>query len=140
MGIRNTIVRGNTADSPPVPLDITINNTSSDPATVNASYSIIGEVNLLAGSYNDSPTNLDVDPRLDTRYRLAGNSPAIDAAQCGFNAIIYVRVAPLDDIDGEERPGWGELTGCDIGADEYHDDGFCVPLRTPSGSTSLICL
>ncbi|MFH2124252.1 MAG: hypothetical protein ABIJ50_12320 [Pseudomonadota bacterium] len=87
--------------------------------SVIADYSIIGEVNNINGTYENKSSNLHVDPLLNATYHLSGASPAKDKGICGSNMFIYSRIAPYDDIDGDPRPGYGILSGCDIGADEY---------------------
>lgn len=139
--ITNSIVWGNSNEE--TTRAIYIYQDASSNSTVNASYSILGEiVNSFAnpGTYNDNGYNFNVDPRLTSSYHLTPGSPAIDAAQCGYNAIIYHRVAPYDDIDGDSRPGYGKLTGCDIGADEYIDDSLCFPVKSKNGKVATICM
>ena len=94
-------------------------------------------------TFTDGGHNLSVDPRLTSDYHLHRNSPAIDAGQCGAKRYVlntYYRIAPTEDMDGEERPGWGEYTGCDIGADEYFHNMFCFPVRTTTGVMTMICM
>ena len=138
--LKNAIIRGN--DIIGVARDFNISSFDTAIATVNASYSDIGEVFIFgsSGVYNDNGNNLDVNPVLDSRYHLADNSPLIDKAQCGYTIFnTYQRVAPYDDIDGEKRPGFGVISGCDMGADET-SGGFCVPFKTPAGKVGIFCL
>ncbi len=120
--IQNSILWSNTKEG--TPRDINIIQDSSSSTTVNARYSILGEIYnypSAPGTYNDNGHNLNVDPRLNSSYHLRAGSPAIDAARCGYLYFPdYTRVAPYDDIDGDSRPGFGVSTGCDIGADEWY--------------------
>lgn len=134
--ITNSIVWGNSAG---FGSDIWIHQDSGT-STVNARYSIIDQVDNFGGIYNDNGHNLNRNPRLDTRSHLTADSPAIDAALCGYKYISYYRVAPYDDIDGDSRPGFGKLTGCDIGADEYIDDSLCFPVKSNNGKITIICM
>ena len=63
------------------------------------------------------------DAKLNSTYHLTSGSPAKNAGICGYltggGPYQYHRIAPYDDIDGDKRPGWGKLMGCDVGADEY---------------------
>jgi hypothetical protein len=123
---------------------IHIIQSGSSKSTVNARYSIIGNVeNSLSkpGTYNDNGHNVNVDPYLDNIYHLKSGSPAIDAAQCGYKLLgHYSRVAPYEDIDGDGRPGIGEVTGCDIGADEYVGNPLCFPVKSKNGEIAIICM
>jgi hypothetical protein len=62
---------------------------------------------------------------LNADYHLSGASPAKDKGICGLKIALlgggffYSRIAPYDDLDGDLRPGYGIISGCDIGADEY---------------------
>ncbi len=119
--ITNSIVWGNTCQG--TPRDVDIFQGSPGSTTVNARYSIIGEIynsQNYSGTYNDNGHNINIDPRLNSTYHLNADSPAIDTALCGFYSTpYYLRVAPYDDIDGDQRPGIPKVSGCDIGADEY---------------------
>jgi len=75
-------------------------------------------------------------------YGRENKHPLIVFFFCGFKPLIfgnYIRIAPYDDIDGDRRPGFGELTGCDIGANELRS-GLCFPVRNRSGGISIICM
>ncbi len=138
--LKNTSLWGNSNAG--TARDLYLYQSASGNTTVNASYSNVGPRYHSGGSgtYNDNGHNLDIDPKLDSRYHLNPNSPMIDQAQCGLKFITYKRVAPYDDIDNENRPGFGVLRGCDIGADEYHDDTMCVPVRAKNGKVAVFCL
>ncbi len=88
---------------------------------VTANYSDIGVIyEFPSGTYIEGQGNLSIDPRLKSDQHLLKNSPLIDAGQCGHYLLgNYIRVAPYIDIDGEKRPGSSEISGCDIGADEF---------------------
>ena len=88
---------------------------------------------------------INTDPLINSTYYLGRNSPAIDSAGCGEYSgtaplILYNRIAPLIDIDGEARPGFGTIFGCDMGADEYTDHLICFPVQTPDGKIVQICM
>ncbi len=114
--LKNTIVWENGTD-------ISMEEMESSTISLMADYSIVGEVNNVAGgTYTDKSSNIHVDPLLTTNYHLSSGSPAKDTGVCGLVGIIlpiYSRIAPYDDIDGDARPGDGIKFGCDIGADEY---------------------
>ena len=116
--MRNTILRSN-RNAQQQNRDLYLFEQSGSNITFSASYNIMGEYNYYGTPDYTSSHALHLDPHLDSKYHLTAASPAIDAGQCGFNAISYTRVAPYDDIDGDPRPGYGKLTGCDIGADEF---------------------
>lgn len=138
VNIINSIVYGNTNTSGDNDIEILAFDGGS--SNVTARYSILGTINTWTdGTYTDNGDNLNTDPLLDPSLHLKDDSPAIDAAQCGFNALTYLRVAPYDDIDGEKRPGYGKLSGCDIGADE-HPGSLCLPIKSKSGNYAVICL
>ena len=93
---------------------------------VNASYSDIGDVFLFSGEeeYNPYGVILNENPLFFNpafgNYHLTSDSPCKDIAQCGFYiSDAYYRVAPYIDFEGEGRPGYGMVYGCDIGADEF---------------------
>jgi hypothetical protein len=114
---------------------------SGSQAIVDARYPIIGEVEVVGAGKFIGTENQNIDPELDGTGHLENGSPAIDAAQCGYYVYpIYQRVAPYDDIDGDQRPGSGKLTGCDIGADEYKDETLCFPVKSKNGKIAVICL
>lgn len=118
LNIQNSIVKGNTRATEMGDLHILQNSLTSS-SSVTAGYSLIGPSYVTQGSYTAVKT-YDKDPILSADYHLSSNSPARDSGRCGtINLIIYWRVAPYDDIDGDMRPGYGTLSGCDIGADEY---------------------
>jgi hypothetical protein len=116
--LKNNIVWGNT-------IDISTEQYNSSTLSVTADHSIIGEVDVSAGgTYTNGGGNLNVNPLLKSNCHLIGASPAKDKGICGLKialleGVIYIRIAPYDDIDGDLRPGWGMTSGCDIGADEY---------------------
>jgi hypothetical protein len=109
---------------------------------VTANYSDIGVIyEFPTGTYIEGQGNLSIDPRLNTNQHLLKKSPLIDAGQCGHYLLgNYIRVAPYIDIDGEKRPGYGETSGCDIGADEYYASRLFFPVKGRSGRTSIIFL
>ncbi len=122
----NTILKGNHADisAPDLTMSQGIFNDNSGTVSFSADHCILGEYDILEGTPTYSSTNeVDADPRLNSTYHLTGGSPAKDAGLCGYltgsGPYQYNRVAPYEDIDGDKRPGWGKLMGCDIGADEY---------------------
>jgi len=91
--------------------------------TVTTDFSIVGDVDTSeGGTYNDNGSNLSIDPLLRSDYHLTAASPARDKGICGIKTpplYIYSRIAPYDDIDGNARPGFNIILGCDIGADEF---------------------
>lgn len=117
-----------------------INNDSSVPVI---SYSDIQGC-IASGSWNsscgeDDGHNMTSAPRfVDAAcgdLHLKKGSPAIDTGICGARInnggnITYERIAPYDDIDGDKRPGFGKVSGCDIGADEYKP--FSWPMFLPA--------
>jgi hypothetical protein len=121
VSMMNTILRLNTsvAGSDDYFLDQDMNAI----LTFSADYCILGEHSIKGSVTYASTHELDADPGLNSTYHLTSGSPAKDAGLCGYLTGIgpyqYHRVAPNDDIDGDSRPGWGKLMGCDIGADEY---------------------
>ncbi len=115
--MRNTILRGN--HNAQQNRDLYLFEQSGANITFSALYNIMGVYDYSGTPDYTSSHELHLDPHLDGNYHLTSASPAINAGQCGFNAITYIRVAPYDDIDGDLRPGYGALTGCDIGVDEY---------------------
>lgn len=87
---------------------------------VTSDYSIIGKVENDGGTYIAKGSNLNVNPLLNANYHLTGASPAKDKGICGLTLLgHYSRIAPYDDIDGDLRPGYGIISGYDIGTDEY---------------------
>jgi hypothetical protein len=113
--IRNTIVWGNIGSTD---LHILQNDLTST-AAVYANYSLIGIIYDGWGCYTAVET-YNKDPMLGSGFRLLSGSPARDSGLCGGYLFgKYVRIAPYDDIDGDARPGYGVISGCDIGADEY---------------------
>ena len=79
--------------------------------------------------------NITGDPLLKSNGYLRRGSPAINAGICGKwveypGMRFYHRIAPVDDIDGDRRPGYGVVMGCDIGADEYKK--FPWPMFLPA--------
>ena len=117
-----------------------IDNDSSNPLI---SYSDIQGC-IVAGSWNsacgeDEGHNMASAPRfVDAAcgdLHLEKGSPAIDAGICGeltnnSGNMTYERIAPYDDIDGDQRPGDRTLVGCDIGADEFKP--FSWPMFLPA--------
>ena len=106
--------------------------------TLNSNYSIVGNHREFGDhshlSYHSSH-EIHEDPLLNTAYHLKKGSPAIDAGICGTwtnngGILTYERIAPLDDIDGDKRPGFGKFLGCDIGADEFKP--FSWPMFMPA--------
>jgi hypothetical protein len=141
--LRNTIIWGNGKSISGRDISQEMFSFPDDNSGINVAYSIIGDV-ATTGNYTDGGHNLDVDPELDNTYHLRPGSPAVDAGICGFKLLIfgtYLRIAPYDDIDGDSRPGFGEFTGCDIGADELRSDlNLCFPVRNQSGGFGIICM
>ncbi|MFZ5798807.1 MAG: hypothetical protein ACOY3O_10315 [Thermodesulfobacteriota bacterium] len=115
--IKNSIVWGNTRSTERGDLHLLQNDPTST-ASATANYSLLGSVYAGLGSYTAVAT-YDRDPKLGAGYHLSSGSPARDSGQCGYDFFTYWRVAPYDDIDGDARPGYGVLWGCDIGADEF---------------------
>ncbi|PIE56828.1 MAG: hypothetical protein CSA34_02370 [Desulfobulbus propionicus] len=137
--LTNAIIHGNSADN--AENDILLIQRDTSTATVNARYSIIGEVVNHGATWNDNGHNLEVDPHLDSSYHLRSDSPAINAGICAYQfGWGYFRLAPYFDIDGDPRPPFSALTGCDIGADEYVKDSLCFPVKAKNGTTAIICL
>lgn len=110
-------------------------------ADINARYSDVGVVQTVYnGTYTPGTGMVNVDPKTEHDGHLSENSPVRGLAQCGSNIIVYQRVAPYDDIDGEDRPGWGSLLGCDMGADQFYPSIFCFPLNGQGGKLGIICM
>ncbi len=140
--LRNTIVWGNSASLTDGGDDVYLQESyfPGIQSGLNVDYSIVGDI------YEASPlhpfvygaNNLSVDPILTSSYLLQSASPAINTGQCGYNSTSYNRVAPYDDIEADIRPGFGQLTGCDIGADEYASL-LCFPVKSKQGQTTMIC-
>lgn len=137
--LRNTIIRGNGSPFPGRDIFQEMLSFPGDNSGINVDYSITGDV-VTTGNYTDGGHNLNVDPQLDNTYHLRPGSPAVNAGICGYKFFTYFRIAPYDDIDGDSRPGFGELTGCDIGADEILPSDVCFPVRNQSGGFSIICM
>ncbi|PTN33780.1 hypothetical protein [Desulfonatronum sp. SC1] len=121
--IRNTIIWGNTAGGSDADVVVKVFDPAAR-AEVTARHSILGNVNVPSGVFTDLGNNLNADPRLDSEQHLTFPSPARNAGICGsyrtINGIpFYIRIAPYDDFDGQNRPGFGVRYGCDIGADEF---------------------
>jgi hypothetical protein len=122
VSMMNTIVRLNTSVAGPD--DYFLNQDTDATLTFSADYCILGEHDILGSVSYASTHETDADPGLNSTYHLTRGSPAKDVGLCGYLTgggplYQYYRVAPYDDIDGDQRPGWGKFTGCDIGADEY---------------------
>ena len=117
----NTIVRGNSALIGPD--DFFLDQDTGATLDFSADYSILGEYETKGSVSYSSTHEIDADPALNPTYHLTSGSPAKDAGICGYltggGPYQYHRVAPYDDIDGDKRPNWGTLIGCDVGADEY---------------------
>jgi hypothetical protein len=151
--LTNNIIRDNISNSPggttPEGRDLHV-KTAHDFSTVSAvslRYNILGEfADFDTGQsidlyINDTTNythegNRTADPRLTSTGHLPARSPAIDAGICGYwltdfqGHRFYLRVAPEEDIDGDRRPGYGVVMGCDIGADEYKK--FPWPMFLPA--------
>jgi len=123
----NSILKGNHAAllAPDLSLGQGMYNDNNGNVSFSADHCILGEYSIFEGTPTYSSINaVNGDPRLNSTYHLTAGSPAKDAGICGYKTgggsfWQYHRIAPLDDIDGDKRPGWGRLLGCDIGADEY---------------------
>lgn len=145
--ITNNIIRDNSSGGPGddlrVDTDSDQNNTGT---TVNLNYNLLGPHTSFASGHSDDlyitntgnyhhHANGTDDPRLKTDGHLPSGSPAINKGICGrwFNDMqghrFYYRTAPMDDRDGDPRPGTGATGGCDIGADEYR---FPWPMFLPA--------
>ena len=140
--IKNSIVWGNYCEG--TSYDIDASTTQSAAMSVTANYSDIGEVRI-PSYYTPGAGNINVDPKLSSTTKLLRGSPAIDTARCGYyysinNIPMYSRVAPWDDIENQARPGFGEIFGCDMGADEFFHSPLCFPVKNSSGSVSIICM
>ena len=122
--IQNTILWGNTAWEGN---DIRLNS-----GTLSISYSNVGDVYRFDGTYNEGQGLLNQNPQFlipTFNFHLKAASPMIDRGLCGIGVgNLYLRYAPYDDIDGDPRPGYGERTGCDIGADERFVHSLLVPV------------
>ncbi|PIE56827.1 MAG: hypothetical protein CSA34_02365 [Desulfobulbus propionicus] len=143
INLTNAIIHSNSADSAGNDLRL-IGQPGGSTNTTNVRYSIIGEVVNHGATWNDNGHNLEVNPHLNSSYHLRSGSPAIDAGICGeLDWVLYTRIAPYFDIDGDPRPPFPALTGCDIGADEYvreDEDSLCFPVKAKNGTTTIICL
>ncbi len=123
----NSILKGNHAVllAPDLSLGQGMYNDNNGTVSFSADHCILGEYSIFEGTPTYSSINeVNGDPRLNPTYHLTSGSPAKDAGICGYLTgggpiYQYHRVAPYDDIDGDARPGWGKLMGCDVGADEY---------------------
>ena len=139
--LRNNIIRGNSA-STNNGNDIYIAESyfPGNLSGLDVDYSIVGDVFVFnpAFPYIDGGHNLTADPGLTADYLLRSGSSAINSGQCGYGSILYFRVAPYDDIEGDKRPGFRQLTGCDIGADEYNSL-LCFPVKNWQGGMTMIC-
>ncbi len=101
--------------------DLYLNEQQSS-ATVNymGEYNIVGEYSATGTPGHTTLHETNANPKLNGACHLTGSSPAIDMGICGkWVDPLYSRIAPYKDIDGDKRPGFGKLFGCDIGADEY---------------------
>ena len=109
-----------------------------DPASLiffTADYCILGGRQTIGTVSYNSSHEVHGDPLLNSTYHLKKGSPAIDAGICGAwinngGNLTYERIAPYDDIDGDKRPGFGKVSGCDIGADEFKP--FSWPMFLPA--------
>ena len=77
--------------------------------------------------YESGTGNISVDPGFISTaqnaqdVRLRPGSPVAGLGICGRSPLgIYSRIAPYDDFEDDDRPGWGVITGCDMGADQIH--------------------
>ena len=133
--MKNTILTGNHYLGVSKDLYLTeTNGTPNGQTSFSGNYNIIGQYGESGSPTYTSNNELNVDPLLDNSHHLRSGSPAIDSGQCGYLLLTYRRVAPYTDIDGDERPGYGEYWGCDIGADEYRS--FPWPLFLPAITTN----
>jgi hypothetical protein len=126
--VTNTILWGNSAsDGDDVALEGLL-------ATLRASYSDIGDVQVVSGDYTHNEV-VNEDPLFAAPmmgdFHLDGASPLLAAGECGtwelsHDGMAYARIAPEADFEGDLRAGEAEADccevqlGCDIGADEYH--------------------
>jgi hypothetical protein len=143
MDLTNSIIWGNTASNSGGDVYIEETDQFGDATTlVDARYSDLGDVQIAGGTYNDNGGNIDENPRIASPttgdYHLRYASPCKDAAICGAwkriprpfpdpPIYVYNRIAPVDDFEGDLRPGWGSITGCDIGADEFIGNAPAMP-------------
>lgn len=116
----NTILYGNRSSQDHAADDLYIAENDASTIKFTGDYSILGAYGKVGNPQDSFNHGIYEDPYLDSTYHLKQGSPAIDAGICATNYIVYWRIAPYDDIDGDRRPGYGILLGCDIGADEYH--------------------
>jgi len=130
----NTILKGNHFSSQ-TGEEINLKS-GTDSLSLVADYSMLGTHSFL-GNVTYTPSHeVHGDPRLNSAYHLQKGSAAIDTGLCGNwdysnpNLPTYKRIAPYDDIDGDNRPGFGVILGCDIGADEYKP--FPWPMFLPA--------
>ncbi len=137
--ITNNIIRDNSSSGAEGD-DLRINTDRDGDGTgttVNLNYNLLGPHTSFAsghsddlyitntGNYHHNDNGTD-DPLLMDDGHLSSGSPAINRGICGTwyydplrHQIVYRRIAPLTDRDGDPRPGDGAMGGCDIGADEY---------------------
>ena len=130
----NNIIYGNTLTEGTLGKDIYIDDDYNYPgegdgigASAFLSHNIFGpgtqDVYPKIGDNTDYVSNITQDPNLVNPsagdLHLKATSPAIDAGISAYLKFVYRRIAPYDDIDGDERTPYGEYESCDIGADEY---------------------
>ena len=124
ISMTNSILRENHATGDSFQPDLYLITDFDGALSFQANYCIVGGYKIEGDASYMSSNEIDADPALDPSYHLTSGSPAKDAGICGYLTgggplYQYHRVAPYDDIDGDARPGWGKLMGCDVGADEY---------------------
>ncbi|RTZ96017.1 MAG: hypothetical protein DSY90_11800 [Deltaproteobacteria bacterium] len=120
----NSILRGNHATGDSFHPDLYLINDFDGTLSFQANYCMVGGLERVGNPSYISANEIDADPVLNSTYHLTAGSPAKDAGICGYKTgggsfWQYHRIAPYEDIDGDKRPGWGKLMGCDVGADEY---------------------
>ncbi len=100
-----------------------------------ADYCILDNFDIAGSPTYHSSHEIHGDPLLNATSHLQKGSAAIDTGICGEwtnngSFYLYKRIAPYDDIDGDNRPGFGKIFGCDIGADEFKP--FPWPMFLPA--------
>lgn len=121
----NDIIWGNTAYRHGSDIFTRVDSGSGSTTDLSLSHSIIGIFYKESGTFTDEGGNRIADPLFvnlgSGNIHLMPGSPAINSGICANLPApgMSGRIAPYDDIDGDKRPGDGNYTGCDIGADQF---------------------